>query len=165
MIFLLKCHCSEGIDDCDLAVVTITEVRKAQLLECRELFKMAKLHAAELATIRFWDSAPEYFAEYGSVVRQGDNGSDKYLLTPEEEGLYNDAAHLLISDEREKVLFEGATKAHTECDQLVINEDGFHWRNISKHTDGWCETCSLPWEVLLPQEGGTGQTEPGEEPR
>lgn len=165
MIYILKCFCSEGIDNCDLAVVDITEDRKKALLTYRELFQMAKSRAPELSSMRFWDGTADYYAEYGSIVREGKNGGDKYLLPNEEHLLYEDGAAIQITEQQKLECFEGVTPAHMDLGQLIVSEVGLCWEAVLKHADDCCETSYLTWDVLLPQEGETRQTAPGDQPR
>ena len=165
MIFILKCYCSEGIQDCDLAVVHITEEYKKTLLEYRELFQMAKNKSPNLASMHYWDGTADYYAEYGSIVRPGKHKEDEFLLG-ELHTQYEDGGVVTITAQVDLECFEAVYPARMECDQVIVTAEGVCWEANPKHADdARCQTASLPWEVLLPQIPEIRQNAGGEDPR
>lgn len=136
MKILLQCTSSdENLSWCQHALVELTDDAKKEVLARRELHQMVKSRDKDLWNIDFWGIPGEFYDEL--------NIED--LLTDELQAEYESKGWLVVPDGFE--VTEEASR--TECDRMVISDDGFWWKCIVKHTEVYIETTRLPYEVAF----------------
>ena len=136
MKILLQCTSSdENLSWCQYALVYLTDDAKKEILTRRELHQMVKSRDKDLWNIDFWGIPGEFY----------DTLNTEDLLTDEQQAEFESKQYLIMPDDF--VLEDEG--ARTECDRMVIGDDGFWWKCIVKHSDVYIETTRLPYEVAL----------------
>jgi hypothetical protein len=122
--------------DCDYAVIGIDDALRAEILRRRDLFLAAKAQDDSLYEMYFWGGDVRFYA-YSDWVDEDLNGEPSWIEQMKD-------GHVVV----DSFDYEGANAQRTECDQLVINEDGFYWTAIPRHTEIYVSSKRLKYEVL-----------------
>jgi hypothetical protein len=136
MKILLQCTSSNpDLSWCRYALVELTDEAKKEILARRELHQMVKSRDKDVWDLTFWGIPGEFYddldpEEWLTVEEQAVFESKEWIVLEADFGIHDDAAR-------------------TECDRMVINDDGFYWKCIVKHTDVYIETTKIPYEALL----------------
>ena len=150
--FLL--HCSRFPSDygdgggCEYAVVSVDPKLAAVIAARRKAFLLLKAQEPALLPLRFWDEAC-WFLEDGIV---GDESGDLVL---HREAMLGRKTFEKVCDgpvEIDAVLAKDLEKyvARSECDRMIVDQDGVCWGAFPKHVDVRVETDSIPWNVIEP---------------
>jgi hypothetical protein len=136
MKILLQCTSSdENLSWCQYALVTFGDDVKKEVLVRRELHQMVKSRDKDLWNMDFWGIPGEFY----------DNLNVEDCLTDEQQAILESNGYVVLPDD-----FEVSDEAsRTECDRMVVGDDGFWWKCVVKHTDVYIETTRLPYEIAL----------------
>lgn len=137
MKILLTCTSSNpDLSWCRYAVVELTDEARKEVLARRELHQMVKSRDRDLWDLTFWGMPGEFY----------DDIDTEDLLTDEQQAELESKEWLVLPDDSD---IDVSDAARTECDRMVINDDGFYWKCIAKHTDVYIETSKIPYEAVL----------------
>jgi hypothetical protein len=139
MIFLIKCFGNEHID-INYAIVAISEETKKEILNAKEVFQMGKSKLPSLWRLHLWSGAANFFE---SLAEE---------LTEEEEDLYENDCVAALTKERAEALVKDIHPVRTECDQMLISEEGFNFSMYPKHMSYEIETTSISYDLLLKEQ-------------
>lgn len=136
MKFLLKCTSSdENLSWCQYALVLLNDVTRIEVENRRASFTVEKRRDDTLWDQTYWGIPGEFY----------DDLNLENLLTDDQQATLESQDWLLVPDDF--VVTEEA--ARTECDRMVINDDGFYWKCIVKHTSVYIETAKLPYGTVM----------------
>jgi hypothetical protein len=146
MKILLKCTTSdENLNWCRFALVTLSDEAKKEVLARRELFQMVKARDADLWCLNFWGISGDFYDTLNIETLLTDDQlmkleTEDYIVLP--DGMVGPASVY-------QAFFEGLDPARTECDRMIVDDGGFYWKCIVKHTNVYVETVRLPFEAVL----------------
>jgi len=100
------------------------------------MFKMVQARDPGVWSLRFWGIPGDFYDSLDTEACL--NELQATLLESQEWVLMPDTYEAPIDD-----------AVRTDCDQMVVVEDGFYWKCSMKHTDVSIETSRIPFEVLL----------------
>lgn len=129
------------------SIVEITKELRDQVLARREIFQMVQSKDPTILSLSFWDCSAEFFDNLDTVKFTEDFKNNSLQIL-------EDNFSPCFGDENEEDLDGTADydeDCRTECDCLVIEERGFYWRAIVKHTDTYVETTLIPYDWLMEQ--------------
>lgn len=139
MKFITKNFVPEDADGwAEYALVTVSEDTRKEVLEARELYQMTKAKNGSLYALEFWDANAEYFA-----------CSEEDTFTEEEQKALEEHGYVRVADTVTLLSLPFVEESRTDCDVLVVHDDGFFWRGSHKYTAMQAETKLLPFDVLL----------------
>ena len=147
MILVTKTH-STNDDynaDCDYCIIAITKEVAETILKRRKAFLKMKETDKDLQKMFFWGGTQEMF--HGQGLEDGPSiEADKQYLTEEQAELLEDNRWVALPDD-----FKGPEDfQRTECDMMVITEDGVWWSSMPKYYDGcmYISSESVGYEVI-----------------
>lgn len=134
MKILIKASCSNEMNWCRHALVELDQEAIDRLLARRELLAFAYNEDSDLSEMIFSEFPGRFY----------DNVDVDSLLTERQQEEFDREDYLLMPDEFDV----DDDPARTECDELVVRDNGFFWKAIPKHTDLRVETSQLSYDVL-----------------
>lgn len=136
--FLLQVSSDDGEGEASYGLVVLDEEKAKRVAARRKVFDAALEKEPELYAMNFWDGTCYFYtlAAYEEIEEQ--LGYDRWREL-DEEGLIEVDEEFSIDDEHE---------VRTDCDLMVVAEDGFHWEANSKHGASRFETRQLKYDVL-----------------
>jgi hypothetical protein len=153
--------CWSSHDDtcgCDYALVDLTPDLARLVLDRVRVFRKLSASDAGLCDLRWWNCDAVFFSPWGS-------GDDPDGAQPGEvetqrveqylSGLDGGREVLEVSDD---LALDEEMIARTECDRMVVCDDGVSFSCIPKHTDVRISTGTIPVEMLerVASADGTG---------
>lgn len=139
MKIITKNIVSEGTDGwAEYALITLIDRTKQEILQAKELFQMVKSKDGSLYSLEFWDASAEHFACH-----------EEDTFTEEQLKEFEDKGFIRMNPDTELSSLDFVEESRTECDILVVQDDGFFWRGSHKYTSDWVETKKLPFELLI----------------
>lgn len=143
MRYLLR-TCSSDSDynaDCDYAVIDITKELAAEILRRRKAFTKMKEEDSALWEMYFWGGTQECISGSSLFFTE----IDPPPLSKDQETLLEDNGFLELPEDFK---VEADDILRTECEQMVIREDGVCWYCIPKHADVNITTESLKYGLI-----------------
>jgi len=139
MKFLSKNYVSNESDAGGYALITIDEATVKVILERKELFQMVKSKDSDLESMGFWGTEAEFFDCYAGQYIEESLGEAKNTEL-EEGNLVRVSEDFAIPDNR---------RTRTDCDRMIIREDGITWSAVDFYGSGDFDTCELSFDELL----------------
>ncbi len=116
----------EGIS---YALVVLTQELVRYILSLRKTFLALKAQEAGLYEVSFWDPRLAYYRWFDDDEAGVPGACDRYAEAPEG-------------------FTPPAEEERSECDRLVLREDGFYWTCYPKNFSVSIDTVELPYELL-----------------
>jgi hypothetical protein len=117
--------------DCALALVQIDKELAKKILERRKLFLQERGNDVELVEKYYWSGSAHFYENGGKV----DELYDEHLTDDD-----------LVELDEDPV--KRTEEMRTECDQMIIREDGVAWTMIPKHSDIYITTSIIPYAMV-----------------
>jgi len=139
MKFLSKNYVSNESDAGGYALITLDDTTVKTILERKELHQMVKSKDNSLMTLEFWGGEAEFFDCYvGQLL-------EETLTAKEWEGL-EDCSLIRVSDSFE---LPDDKRTRTDCDRMVVREDGITWSASCHYGSGTFETRELSFDEMI----------------
>ena len=139
MKFLSKNYVSNESDAGGYALITLDDAVVKTILERKELHQMVKSKDKELVTLEFWGAEAEFFDCYvGQYIEE--------TLTEEEVTGLDEGCLIRVADSFE---LPDGVRIRTDCDRMVIREDGITWSASCHYGNGDFETRELSFDEMI----------------
>ena len=159
MKIVLQCWSSH--DDtcgCDYALVDLTHDLARLMLDRIRIFQQLMAKDTGVCDLRWWNCDALYFSPWGA----GNAPDDSQPSEKETGRMERDLSAL---DDGKEMMEAGddfalgeEMEARTECDRMIVQEDGVSFSCIPKHTDVRITTGTIPVDIVkrAAAGGGTG---------
>jgi hypothetical protein len=118
------------IAECDFAFMDIGVEAAKQILARHALFMDAHAKDKSLWEMYFWDSLPEWFDGC-----ENSKWFAKHKIEDPDCG---------VDSVADAITLEGVELQRTECDQMIICEEGVRWTCVPKHTSIYVTSETIP---------------------
>jgi hypothetical protein len=126
-------------DECSYALVEITPELARKVLARRKAWLAAHAADSEFYEAFYWDASAVF------INRLGLPGEQDADLSEPVPGLDSDGWAALPADAPAPAEVD---VCRTECDQMIVRDQGVAWYCIAKHTDVPVTTDEVPWHVF-----------------
>jgi hypothetical protein len=119
------------------AHVEITPELARTILARSKAFRQLKEKDGAAYSMRYWDSSVEFFSSIDTM--EIDTWTDDLETEIMEKGSKTFSEKPFEDDEEPE---------RTECDQMIVDEDGVSWKCYAKHTDIEWVTGEIPYSEI-----------------
>ena len=149
MKVVLQCWSSH--DDtcgCDYAIVELTPTLARLILDRIERVRRLEREDPGVTDARWWDPYAVYFSPWDNPPGPDDPEPDAEETERMERSLADLDNGSEVVEAPDEFAVGKRMQARTECDRMVVSDDGVSFSCIAKHTDVRISTATIPEEVL-----------------